>query len=245
MEYPEVIVFDLDDTIVSFGSGAEPAWREVCGEFCVRNPWCCAGDLFKAIRTKASWYWSDPERHRLGRADLHAARREIVTLAWRELGYEDRGEAVAIADDFSERRMKNVSLFPGAIATLDALAARGQRMVLLTNGESRLQRDKINRFGLGKYFELICIEGEVGYGKPDPRAYFNILTITHLSPSNLWMVGDNLDWDVRSPQELGIYSIWNDYRHQGLPPGSTVVPDRIIHSIRELIAETLFEDSSG
>jgi putative hydrolase of the HAD superfamily len=35
------------------------------------------------------WYWSDPGRHRVGRLDLFAARREIVVISLRELGVED------------------------------------------------------------------------------------------------------------------------------------------------------------
>jgi putative hydrolase of the HAD superfamily len=56
-----------------------------------------------------------------------------------------------------------------------------------------------------------------------------------LTPGAVWSVGDNLEWDVLAPQKLGMLGIWHDFRAQGLPPGSPIVPDRIITSISELM----------
>ena len=49
------------------------------------------------------------------------------------------------------------------------------------------------------------------------------------------MIGDNLEWEIAAPQRLGIYAIWMDVHGEGLPPGSTVKPDRIIRSLSELL----------
>jgi hypothetical protein len=46
---------------------------------------------------------------------------------------------------------------------------------LLTNGGSKGQRLKIDRFDLAPLFDAILIEGEVGFGKPDPRIYTKAL----------------------------------------------------------------------
>ena len=108
-------------------------------------------------------------------------------------------------------------------------------MALVTNGESKTRRYKIKRFNLEKYFESILIEGELGFGKPDPRVYKLALSNLHLSAENVWMVGDNLEWDVKGPKQLGIYSIWFDYKRSGLPLNSSIRPDRIITEITELL----------
>jgi len=57
----------------------------------------------------------------------------------------------------------------------------------------------------------------------------------NLTAEEVWMVGDNLVWDVEAPKKIGIYAVWNDYRKKGLPKGSTILPDRIINDISELI----------
>jgi hypothetical protein len=41
------------------------------------------------------------------------------------------------------------------------------------------------------------------------------------------MVGDNLEWEVVSPQRLGIHAIWHDGYGVGLPADSPIRPDRI------------------
>ncbi|WP_293454912.1 HAD hydrolase-like protein [Phenylobacterium sp.] len=48
---------------------------------------------------------------------------------------------------------------------------------------------------------------EHGFGKPEERAYRHALQALDADPSEVWMVGDNLEWEVAAPQRLGIYSI--------------------------------------
>jgi putative hydrolase of the HAD superfamily len=97
-----------------------------------------------------------------------------------------------------------------------------------------MQRRKIDRFGLAAHFDAILIEGEVGFGKPDPRVYHRALDVLAVAPGDTWMVGDNLEWDVAEPQRQGIFGIWIDVRGAGLPRGHEVRPDRIIRTLSEL-----------
>jgi len=114
------------------------------------------------------------------------------------------------------------------------LRASGCRLALLTNGSAQMQRSKIDRFALAGHFDTILIEGEVGFGKPDPRVYQRALELLGVAPGDTWMVGDNLEWDVAEPQRQGIYGIWIDVRGSGLPQGHPVRPDRIIRKLSEL-----------
>jgi putative hydrolase of the HAD superfamily len=118
---------------------------------------------------------------------------------------------------------------------LQRLCGQGIRLALITNGNADLQRRKINRFGLEPYFDYILVEGEFGVGKPDARVYQHVLEQLKVKPNQAWMIGDNLEWDVVAPQRLGIFGVWNDFARKGLPESSTVQPDRIIHTITELV----------
>jgi putative hydrolase of the HAD superfamily len=111
---------------------------------------------------------------------------------------------------------------------------QGCRLALLTNGSSRGQREKINRFDLAGLFDMILVEGEVGFGKPDPRMYARALSELNAAADEAWMVGDNLEWDVAGPQREGIAGIWIDRRGHGVPPGGQVRPDRIITRLADL-----------
>ena len=138
-----------------------------------------------------------------------------------------------MARRYIELQESRVHPFPGALEALKILKSK-TRLGLITNGQSVKQRAKIDRFALEQYFESIFVEEEAGFGKPDLRIFGLALERFGTAPDRVWMVGDNLEWDVAAPQKLGITGIWNDYSKTGLPNGSACIPDRIIHSIQEL-----------
>jgi putative hydrolase of the HAD superfamily len=228
------ILFDLDDTLVAFDAVTNQSWREVCIEYSTTNPGSDPETLFAAIRKVSDWYWSDPERHRIGRNNMPPARRRIVREAFLTIDLPE-ADADAMAERYSMVRLENMYVLPGAHSTLDLLRSRGYRLGLLTNGDGETQRYKIERFDLAKYFETILVEGELGFGKPDARMYRLALSALGLKPEQTFMVGDNLSWDVEAPQELGIRAIWIDRKGTGLPIGSTAAPHRVIRSISEVL----------
>ena len=232
---PKAILFDMDDTILDDSGATEACWRAACLLGQTRQAGITAEELYTAIRRYADWYWGDSLRHRVGRLDMRAARRDIVTEALRELGVDAPELAVVIADAYGTAREEAVTPLPGAIETLRRLGARGVRLALLTNGNAAMQRRKIEAHGLAAYFACVLIEGEFGAGKPEERVYHHALERLEVATGDAWMVGDNLEWEVAAPQRLGIYSVWVDARGAGLPSGSQVRPDRIIRAIRELL----------
>ena|SRR5688572_3039075 len=231
---PKAILLDMDDTILAAGS-AEESWRITCNEFAHRVEKHKPEALFAAIEEYSNWYWSDPERHRLGRLDLNTARRKIVAEVFHRLGIDVPLLADELVVSYSAKREADIKPFPDAIETLRLLQSQGVPLALLTNGDSATQRGKIEKYGLACFFNHICIEGELGFGKPNERAYSYALDLLGVAARETWMVGDNLEWEVAVPQRLGIFAIWLDFAGRGLPVGSTVRPDRIIGSLSELL----------
>lgn len=233
--WPGVILLDLDDTVLEFAPLAEPCWRRVCARFAPQIAGGPSDSLCAAIREEQAWYWGDRERHRRGRLDLVCARREIVAGALSRLGIEDPALAREIADAFSLEREEAIRPLPGAIEAVRHLHEQGVRLALITNGSAADQRRKIDRFELAPLFDCILIEGEFGAGKPDERIYQRALDQLGVTPERAWMVGDNLEWDVQAPQQLGITGIWIDSAGQGLPEDSPVRPGRIVRSLADLV----------
>lgn len=212
-ELPKAILLDLDDTIIANEVLKKECWDRVGKEFSTRLGGLNAEDLITAILRKSSWFWSDPDRHKEWRQKLDEARRIIVESVFNELGINSADLSIEIADRFSEIRNQAMYLFPGAVETIQKLKQGGIRLVLVTNGSSRTQRMKIERFDLGHLFEHILIEGEQGVGKPDERIYKIALDRTGTDPNETWMIGDNIIWDVLAPQRLGIKGIWIDNKN--------------------------------
>jgi len=232
------MLLDLDDTILDDSGGTEAAWAAACTEACARQPGLDAAALREAVERARRWYWSDAARHREGRLDLLASRRLILRQAIASLdagGVDCDALAGELARIVHTRREAAICPLPGAIEALAALRTCGVRLALLTNGAGPPQRAKIERFDLARHFEVVLIEGENPWGKPDERVYRAALRALDAAPATAWMVGDNLEWEVAVPQRLGLRGIWLDRAGEGLPAGATVRPDRIIRSLAELL----------
>ena len=231
---PRAILLDLDDTILDDSGNVSHCWREACFAFHSELAGVDPSALVEAIERKRSWFWSDPGRHREGRLDLDAARREIVRAALAEIHVEAPPLVDKIADRYRALRHQGIEPLADAIETVRWLRESGCRLALLTNGAAEAQRSKVTRFRLAELFDLILIEGELGSGKPDPRVYRDALEGLGAAPTDCWMAGDNLEWDVAAPQRLGIFAIWVDRGGAGLPAGHPARPDRIVRGLSEL-----------
>jgi putative hydrolase of the HAD superfamily len=236
MRLPRALLLDLDDTILNDSEGIADCWKDACSS--------CGSELgdvgpelvYPAIEKTRAWFWADAARHREGRLDLDAAAREIVRISLDGLGAPDPAVATKIAARYRAHREARLTPFPGALETLQWFRESGCRLALVTNGAAAAQRGKIARFGLGELFDAILIEGELGFGKPDPRTYELALKELAMTPADAWMVGDNLEWDVVQPQRMGLLGIWVDVRGAGLPDANGVRPDRIVRRLSELRA---------
>ena len=236
MILPNAVLLDLDDTILAYEAESERCWRQACRELAPSFDGLDADAIASSIEEVRAWYWRDPERESRGRLDLIAARREIVAAALDRLGTTELALAHEIADVYNVLKEESVQPFPGAIETLRYLQHNGTRLGLVTNGTKENQRAKINQFALEPLFECIVIEGESGSGKPDERVFSYALDRLDATPSEAWMVGDNLHADIAGAQALNIYSIWVDWNASGLAPGNQVRPDKIIHRIVQLVS---------
>ncbi len=233
------MLIDLDDTILAYDLVAGGAWRTVCEAHIADIPGWTVDSLVAGIDSYRRRFWADPDRHRRARLNLVDARHEVVAGAFREMGIDAPSAARSIGEAYAQERERRVRPFPGAVETLDALRNGGVRLALITNGSSRGQRAKIERFDLARWFDLILIEGEFGAGKPDQRVYMHALRHLNADARETWMIGDNLEWEVAAPQRVGIAGIWNDYRRRGLPAGSRVRPDKIVSTLSEALPPAL------
>jgi len=230
----KTLLLDLDDTLLAYSAGVDDSWVEACGAVPLSVD---TATLVAALTETRKWFWSgDPARHARERVDMLGAWTKIVTEALVRCGCADDALAGAIAGDFAARRRTAMRLFPETRAVLDALRARGLPLALVTNGDVRQQRDKIERHDLARYFGAIVIEGEFGCGKPDERVYREALRRLGAQTDGAWMVGDHLEWDVLAPQRLGLTGVWIDREGAGLPAAHTDPrPQRIIRSLSELL----------
>jgi putative hydrolase of the HAD superfamily len=236
---PQAVFFDLDDTLLNDNRASEVAWQKVCEISANKTRLFDSRELFKRINVIRKEFWSDPNRDLPGDEAMfnyNFGRMVIVKTALNELGYfRNDNTAVEIVDNYSQLKLECLEFFPEAEKILGTLQKRGIRLALITNGEALEQRTKIERIGIQKFFNVCLVAGELGHGKPHRKIFELALNRLQVEPQQAWMVGNDLHNDINGAHQSGIYAIWCDYGNKGLPADSKVKPDRIIHSLTELL----------
>ncbi|MEM9752611.1 MAG: HAD family hydrolase [Planctomycetota bacterium] len=235
---PQALLIDLDDTILDTTLSATRVWHATAEAFAeeIGSPLAVFNPVLDASR---KWYWADPHRNQAGRLDVRRSRVDVTLHGLQQLGlHRSQAELEDLAERFTEyysdHRVDSMRFFDGALETLETLHADGMPMALITNGDADGQREKVERFGLARYFRVVWIEGERGVGKPDERVFRGALDACNASPENTWCVGDNLAWEVAAPQRLGLTGVWVDWAGDGLPEDADVKPDAVVRAIAEL-----------
>lgn len=225
------LLLDLDDTLLDYSGGVDGCWAGACADAAAG---VAQASLLAALAETRRSFWSDPEHNRRQRVDMLRAWTSIATQALQRCGGDPRLGA-AIAEAFASRRRAAMQLFPDARRLLITLRDRGLPLALVTNGDAREQRAKIERHGLAPFFGAIVIEGEFGAGKPDAAVYETALAALGIAVgADVWMVGDHLEFDVAGPQRLGLRAAWLDRPGVGVPAGAGIRPDRIVRGLDEM-----------
>ena len=233
IERVNILLLDLDDTLLDYSGGVDDCWSASCTFGCTSGALDSA-TLVSAVAASRRSFWDDPAKNRRERVNMLGAWTKIVAHALETLGRPDPALAETVAAEFARRRRERMKLFPDSLACLTAWRQAGVRLGMVTNGDASQQRDKIERHGLASFFDVIVIEGEFGAGKPDEAVYRHALRALGCAPEDACMIGDHLEFDVAGAQRLGLQGIWIDRLGTWLPAESSVRPDRIIRSLMEL-----------
>ncbi len=246
---------DLDDTLVAQDSADDQALATACA-LVPSNHADAAAALPAAVRRHARSLWeSGPAADYCQAIGISAIegmwarfdtpQPQIATLAawaptYRITAWRQALEVVGLVEvivpgqllsAFQQARRRLNVLFPETLACLGVLRPAFQ-LGLVTNGAPDLQRAKIGGSGLGEWFEVMLVSGELGIGKPDPRIFAAALERLRLGPSQVVMVGNSLAHDIAGARAAGIGSIWvNRVREV---PASSSAPDATITSLSEL-----------
>jgi phosphoglycolate phosphatase len=124
--------------------------------------------------------------------------------------------------------------FPGVEAALDALARRGDRLVVCTNKLEWLSLRLLDALALTPRFATICGQDTYGVQKPDPEVLRRTVAAAGGDLAHAVMVGDS-GTDVRVARAAGIPVVAVDFGYTEVPVAE-LGPDRIISHFDALAA---------
>jgi HAD superfamily hydrolase (TIGR01509 family) len=100
-------------------------------------------------------------------------------------------ESVGVSSDLEDEYLRRHKLNNGLIEFLEAANSRGSKVWCLSNDVSAWSEKLRTRFGLEEYFRGFVISGDVGFRKPDPAIYRNLLEQIGGNVSSKLFVDDN------------------------------------------------------
>src|SRR6266704_6481832 len=195
----ETIVFDLDDTLVAASRSYARALSVLAGYDV---------DPAAFVAAHRRW-WTCYQSGGCTIDELYEGRMRDVGLTG-DLAMEANDRFVQAAAAIHWRRGA-----PGLLRTLRRLRIR---TVVLTNGGSRSQREKIVRLGVDKLVDAVVISDEIGQAKPATAAFDAALQAVAGRASTSAAVGDDLKADIEGALAAGLGgAVWVTTSHRKLP----------------------------
>ncbi|MCR4791959.1 MAG: HAD family hydrolase [Lachnospiraceae bacterium] len=127
-------------------------------------------------------------------------------------------------------------LYPAASEVLSDLYGK-YKMGIIAN-QVPGTRERIDNWGIGKYFDVVIASAEAGCAKPDPGIFITALEQAGCDPEEAVMIGDRLDNDIIPAKKLGMKTIWvrQGYAIYQKTDDESKSPDLTVDSIEELPA---------
>jgi putative hydrolase of the HAD superfamily len=218
------VVFDLGNTLVSYFTHAQ--WPGVLAEAldevadCLRDR-----DLLRVAPEQRE------QRVREQRRPSGSLRvRPLLERLRRIFGLSEADLSDGLDDLLCRRFMTPIfacaRLHDDALPVLEALRRRGLRTGILSNtpwgSPASLWREELARHGLRDAVDAEAFCEDVGWRKPDARAFRFILRRLRVEPGESLFIGDDPEWDIAGPRAIGMKATLidriGDQAHEGENP---------------------------
>jgi len=228
---PRAVFFDLDDTLVDETGLMSDCVRQVAQQMRQLYPALDPECVVRTYLEASVDLWRRITPAQLG-VTIPLMRRWTWEKTLRQLGLA--GPVEPFLQRYAALRDGQVRLFPDARPVLEELRRRGYRTGLVTNGESRLQRWKLERTGLAGLLHPVVTAQEAGRSKPDPELFREAARRAGVGPEDCWMVGDLLHADVAGALAAGMVAVWV-CRTAPLPALPVPQPHHTVASLTDLL----------
>jgi len=144
-----------------------------------------------------------------------------ISAALQSQGYDispdDARIAIAV-DNYFSAFFLHCHLIPGTKDMLSSLRDV-YRLGLLTNfTHGPAVREIIDKLGLTLFFDVVLISGELGFRKPHPFVFHQLIEHLGVRNDKVLYIGDDLEPDIEGAQRAGLQPVLTTYvRDQNIP----------------------------
>ncbi len=114
-------------------------------------------------------------------------------------------------DIFYDFLISKQKLVPYAKKFIIKLKEDGKKVAVVSSGDAihGFKEKRIRSLGLDKYLDLIVVGKETyNISKDDPKLFISIAKQLNEDPNNIMMVGDDLEFDIKSAKMAGMKTVW-------------------------------------
>lgn len=194
------ILFDADETIFDFKRSARFALQSTLENYKIKHN-DTHFDIYENINNDV---WQSFERLEITAVELRKLRFERFLDAIGE--YRD---PLAMNQSYLKTLSETHFMLEGALELLENLERKKYRMGLITNGLKEVQRPRLARAKLDRYFEIIVVSDEIGAAKPHEAFFTHTFQEMGLpQKSEVIIVGDSLKADIQGGNNYGVDTCW-------------------------------------
>jgi putative hydrolase of the HAD superfamily len=207
----ECVFLDAGDTLLAPWPSFQGRFVAVASEHGVSLEEAEAEAAIAATARQAAWPsdWTDPATQREFWSGFY------VQVLERLVDAGDHQElAEALYRSFSDPAA--YKLFDDVRPALEALAARGLKLGIISNFEPWLE-EVLRLEGVAHLFSVLAISGVLGVAKPQPAIFQAALEQAGVAPGAAIHVGDQPETDAAAARAVGITPVLID-RFRRLPP---------------------------
>ncbi len=204
----KALLFDLDDTILSFSKAEEYALKKLFNEYKIEEKEEYI-ELYKKINLS---YW-----HRLEKKEI--TRQDILDNRFKEfferINYQYQGMDIKDANDiYFHYLTSKVFYIDGAVEALKELKKK-YKIYLITNGLKQVQEKRMRIANeINNLFDGIFISEELNCVKPNKVFIDRIIEKTKLEKEEMLIIGDSLSSDIMLGINSNVDTCWFNEKNE-------------------------------
>tara|TARA_R110002096_G_scaffold196466_1_gene379357 strand:- start:168 stop:875 length:708 start_codon:yes stop_codon:yes gene_type:complete len=208
MEYKDIF-FDLDHTLWDYDTSA----KQTLFELYDRYELSVAGAPEKQILLEAFLTINDGlwDQFNKGEISKYFLRTQRFSMVFDKIGMNQKlfpqDQISQFNHDYLHECPQKPNLIDGALELLDKLEGN-YNLHIITNGFNDIQKTKLERSGLAKFFKYVVTSESAGAKKPYSGIFQFAFKTTNASLQHSIMIGDNLSTDIKGARDFGLDQVY-------------------------------------
>ena len=225
----EVILWDVDDTLLDFDAAERAAIRSLTAEFGFTG---CTDAAIRRYAEINRALWKRLERGECTREQVLVGRFQTF---FAEMGW-DESQAADFNRAYQLRLGDTIVYRDDSLSVIKALRGR-VRQYVVSNGTIAAQTKKLSRSGLGMLMDGVFLSERLGVEKPDPAFFEQVFSaIGPVDKARVLLVGDSLSSDIQGGCNAGVKTAWYNPERLPVPASPRVDCDlKDLHDVFDIL----------